>query len=570
MIKRISFLALVLLFNLALFAQNATEVAYQSAYLMDFNKVLVDGNTYYLGSNPQASYPIVEYNKLVKVRNTGEVISEVNLPSPEEVNTIIDLYKRGNEIWCLNSYWANCDGPFYQWVQLTRFDTSLNIIENKLILHAPMYAFDTYAYSTELVNGNIIVASADTIAAITPNANIDWKIYYEDATGITEGVNGEIIAYSGSGLDILDTLGNFSSHVNLSFTPKIIRPILPSAYYALSNDSVYITDSGFGVLADADISSYVNSPTDIRFANGEIFVSGTKPGTSGSLSTATILRLNGSLAFVNSTDIVGAHINNLTLDGDTIIASGKEVFFHNYGLNYEVYGGFFKAFETNLSTQNYQHDAELAEVIIDSSYVLSLGSPIFMSVDARMKIKNNGQDTIRHVLLSHTNPTLFYTCTFKHDYKHFAVNIPPGGEEIVDYDTIIHKVYANSFGNADLCFVLSNAAPYLDDNHSNNVQCETYLIPVGNEELTSANQASIFPNPTNDIVNITFELDKKTDFSAVIYDVSGRQVAQLGNQTYASGKHQVTWDASVYPSGLYYCHITIGDETVVKKVSVTH
>jgi hypothetical protein len=60
------------------------------------------------------------------------------------------------------------------------------------------------------------------------------------------------------------------------------------------------------------------------------------------------------------------------------------------------------------------------------------------------------------------------------------------------------------------------------------------------------------PNPFNPSTDITFSLGLDGPTSLVVYDGLGRKVATLVNQYMQPGKYQVTWDASGYPSGLYY------------------
>lgn len=45
----------------------------------------------------------------------------------------------------------------------------------------------------------------------------------------------------------------------------------------------------------------------------------------------------------------------------------------------------------------------------------------------------------------------------------------------------------------------------------------------------------------------------------IVYDVLGREVAQLVNGTYEVGYHSTTWDATGVASGVYFAHFTAKD-----------
>ena len=52
----------------------------------------------------------------------------------------------------------------------------------------------------------------------------------------------------------------------------------------------------------------------------------------------------------------------------------------------------------------------------------------------------------------------------------------------------------------------------------------------------------------------------------MIYDVLGREVARLVNEKLNTGTYLVDWNASQYPSGMYFYRLTSEDFTEVKKM----
>jgi hypothetical protein len=74
------------------------------------------------------------------------------------------------------------------------------------------------------------------------------------------------------------------------------------------------------------------------------------------------------------------------------------------------------------------------------------------------------------------------------------------------------------------------------------------------------------PNPFNPTTTIKFDIPKTSMVTLVIYDVLGREVAQLVNARTNAGSYQITWFAGDVPSGAYFCKITAGDYVDVKKM----
>lgn len=65
-----------------------------------------------------------------------------------------------------------------------------------------------------------------------------------------------------------------------------------------------------------------------------------------------------------------------------------------------------------------------------------------------------------------------------------------------------------------------------------------------------------FPNPFNSTTNLRFGLDRDTNVSLTLYDVTGRQVATLiNNQRLAAGEHNVRFQAENLASGLYFVNL---------------
>jgi hypothetical protein len=80
-----------------------------------------------------------------------------------------------------------------------------------------------------------------------------------------------------------------------------------------------------------------------------------------------------------------------------------------------------------------------------------------------------------------------------------------------------------------------------------------------------------YPNPFNPSTEIRYSLPEKCRVRLEVYDISGRRIASLVDGVQASGFHPVVWNGvdergSSVASGVYFCRLTAGKETISKKM----
>jgi photosystem II stability/assembly factor-like uncharacterized protein len=75
-----------------------------------------------------------------------------------------------------------------------------------------------------------------------------------------------------------------------------------------------------------------------------------------------------------------------------------------------------------------------------------------------------------------------------------------------------------------------------------------------------------YPNPFNPVTNIKFDMPKSGLVKLVIYDAAGKEITHLVNQQMQGGSYSTDWDASVYPSGVYFYKIEANDFSETKKM----
>ena len=75
-----------------------------------------------------------------------------------------------------------------------------------------------------------------------------------------------------------------------------------------------------------------------------------------------------------------------------------------------------------------------------------------------------------------------------------------------------------------------------------------------------------YPNPFNPTTEIRYQIPEAGWVTLKVFDLLGREVATLVNETKQPGEYTVTWDAEGVPSGVYYYRMTAGSFVETKKL----
>jgi len=131
---------------------------------------------------------------------------------------------------------------------------------------------------------------------------------------------------------------------------------------------------------------------------------------------------------------------------------------------------------------------------------------------------------------------------------------------------------ADATGNRELVFTYS---PFNEDQSWNNTSRWLWTW-IGDkmsvDDVRDASVASSFtlmqnyPNPFNPSTKITYTLEHPELVSLKIYDMLGREVAELVNQSETAGSHTVTFNAANLASGMYCYKLEAGSFRSIKKL----
>ncbi len=92
------------------------------------------------------------------------------------------------------------------------------------------------------------------------------------------------------------------------------------------------------------------------------------------------------------------------------------------------------------------------------------------------------------------------------------------------------------------------------------------IISLGSEIPERFNLEQNYPNPFNPVTNIKFDIAKTGLVKLAVYDVTGREVAELVNGNYTAGRYQYDFNASHLASGIYFYKLETPNFTAVKKM----
>jgi aminopeptidase N len=108
-----------------------------------------------------------------------------------------------------------------------------------------------------------------------------------------------------------------------------------------------------------------------------------------------------------------------------------------------------------------------------------------------------------------------------------------------------------------------------DPNNDIVLKTATLAVGINNASNITPDKFAVYqnyPNPFNPTTSIKFDIPKNTFVTLKVYDVLGKEVATLINEVRAAGSYNVDWNASFYPSGVYFYKLESKDFTETKRM----
>ena len=93
-----------------------------------------------------------------------------------------------------------------------------------------------------------------------------------------------------------------------------------------------------------------------------------------------------------------------------------------------------------------------------------------------------------------------------------------------------------------------------------------YIIVNRNGIPSEFSLSQNYPNPFNPVTKISFGIPQTGNTKLTVFDISGKQVAELVNNVLEAGTYNIDFDASHLASGTYFYRIETAGFTEVKKM----
>ena len=75
-----------------------------------------------------------------------------------------------------------------------------------------------------------------------------------------------------------------------------------------------------------------------------------------------------------------------------------------------------------------------------------------------------------------------------------------------------------------------------------------------------------YPNPFNPSITINFELSEKNFTNILVYNLLGEKVDNLLSDNFSPGNHSIQWNASQFPTGVYFVKLVTPSFNETRKI----
>ncbi len=93
-------------------------------------------------------------------------------------------------------------------------------------------------------------------------------------------------------------------------------------------------------------------------------------------------------------------------------------------------------------------------------------------------------------------------------------------------------------------------------------------VSLGTEELSWDNRLNIYPNPAQNAAVVSFLLIEQTDVEIKMYNQLGQKVKIIQDGSLPTGTHNLTFNTSSMPEGVYFMEVKTGNNREVRKISI--
>ncbi|MDD5360910.1 MAG: T9SS type A sorting domain-containing protein [Ignavibacteria bacterium] len=436
---------------------------------------------------------------------------------------------------------------------------------------------------------------ADSKFYKTTNGGTNWTVIGHSGSGVTGFFNGIVFSRSNplvgfANCDPSGTTGHFlmwkTTNGGVNWTSFTFTA--PSAYGA--QNSVFCIDAnffGFGLnVANARVAITTNGGTNFNYYSLQGATS-----SQGFVSTVTFnddkihgyaavsstnnniwQTTNGGLTW-NVLDVTGVP-NNVSGQANIKYVSGTNSAFYvisntniTYSFRIENNGAVFTPYTSSTSAVNIMHiDAYYSGAKVNgnaSVYTISPAGSVYKLQDSPLPVEMASFT----YSTSGRNVNLKWITSMEQNNAGFEVYRINDG---LDKNTISNWTKVGFVqgkgtvnGNTEYNFTDNglNTGKYdyrlkqIDYNGNFQFYNLNGLVNIGTPSKISLGQN--YPNPFNPVTTIGYEIPQDSKVTMKVYDITGKQITSLVNESQTAGYHTVKFDASGFSSGMYFYKIFV-------------
>jgi hypothetical protein len=109
---------------------------------------------------------------------------------------------------------------------------------------------------------------------------------------------------------------------------------------------------------------------------------------------------------------------------------------------------------------------------------------------------------------------------------------------------------------------------YVLDIDFNDVEKYRNLQIAVNENVTAFTLNTPYPNPANDVAQVTFSVEAAAYTTIKLYDALGNEITTIQDGFVSAGSHGLTVNTSALSSGAYYIVLSNGSESTTQMLNV--
>jgi hypothetical protein len=365
----------------------------------------------------------------------------------------------------------------------------------------------------------------------------DGLVFYNGYMYLLEQGN-----YGGQGkIYKLDTNGNVLSSRSFGINPYSL---------AISNNKIYATNGPVGKVSVLNLNDFTTVkeisvgvfPQEIIAYNSKVFVCNTSQYLGSKDSTVSVI--NSVTDSIVSIITVRKDPSSMAISKDNALLIGCP-------------GSNGKIFKVDLNTFQKLDSVSLSSGFDkDISVDMNTGNIYYINYNNGISYYDFSNGQVTNVI-SNPNPVANYFYGYNYDYSNSKHLITDAKDFIINGSLNVY----NSNGNLENTYTTGIAPRRIVFNASSSISIRQISETVSGYELFQN-----YPNPFNPSTTIRFSLSKTDFVNLIVYDITGKVVSKILNETKKAGKYEVNFDGDKLSSGIYFYRITTSTYADVKSM----